>query len=88
MNTHTHLHRGKTSQHLCLCYRLDGLVVKASALTAEDPGFDSCSCCGDFSRLSHTSDLLSHTSDLLSHTSDLKIGTPVLWGFFQAESYQ
>ena len=34
-----------------------------SALKAEDPGFDSGLLCGDFS--------------VLSHTSDLKIGTPV-----------
>ena len=42
--------------------RLIGLVVKASALRVEDPGFKSC-LCRDFSGL--------------SHTSDLKIGTPV-----------
>ena len=34
-----------------------GLVVKASASRAEDPGFDSLLRCGDFSRSSHTSDL-------------------------------
>ena len=42
--------------------RLVGLVVKASASRAEDPGFESC-LRRDFSGL--------------SHTSDLKIGTPV-----------
>ena len=42
--------------------RLVGLVVKASASRAEDPGFKSCSR-RDFSGS--------------SHTSDLKIGTPV-----------
>ena len=41
---------------------LTGLVVKASVLGAEDPGFDSC-LRQDFSGS--------------SHTSDLKIGTPV-----------
>ena len=35
--------------------RLDGLVVKASALRAEDPGFESC-LRRDFSGSSHTSD--------------------------------
>ena len=43
-------------------YRLVGLVVKASALGAEGPGFES-RLQRDFSRS--------------SHTSDLKIGTPV-----------
>ena len=43
--------------------RLVGLVVKASALRAEDPEFESRLCHGDFSRL--------------NHTIDLKIGTPV-----------
>ena len=43
--------------------RLGGLVVKASASRAEDPGFNSCLHRGDFSRS--------------SHTSDLTIGTPV-----------
>ena len=43
-------------------HRLVGLVVKASAWRAEDPGFE-CHLQGDFSRS--------------SHTSDLKIGTPV-----------
>ena len=42
--------------------RLVGLVVKASASRAEDPGFESA-CDGIFSRS--------------SHTSDSKIGTPV-----------
>ena len=43
-------------------YRLGGLVVKASASGAEDPGFES-RLRRDFSGS--------------SHTSDLKIGTPV-----------
>ena len=43
--------------------RLVGLVIKASAGRAADPGFDSRLSRGDFSRL--------------SLTSDLKIGTPV-----------
>ena len=43
-------------------YRFVGLVVKASALRAEDPGFES-RLRRDFSGS--------------SHTSDLKIGTPV-----------
>ena len=43
--------------------RLVGLVVKASAARAEDSGFDSRLCRGEFSGS--------------SHTSDLKIGTPV-----------
>ena len=43
---------------------LVGLMVKASALRAEDPGFDSCLCHGAFS--------------WSSHTSDLCIGTPVV----------
>ena len=38
-------------------HRLVGLVVKMSASRADDPGFDSRSRCGDFSRSSHTSDL-------------------------------
>ena len=42
--------------------RLVGLVVKASASRAEDPGFEFC-LRRDFSGS--------------SHTSDLKIGTPV-----------
>ena len=42
--------------------RLAGLVVKVSALKAEDRGWESC-LRQDFSGL--------------SHTSDLKIGTPV-----------
>ena len=42
---------------------LFGLVVKASASSAEDPGFDSHLSRGDFSGS--------------SHTSNLKIGTPV-----------
>ena len=37
------------------CYRLVGLVVKASASKAEGPGFKS-HLCRDFSVLSHTSD--------------------------------
>ena len=48
-------------QHAKL-YGLAGLVVKASASGAEDPGFESRSR-RDFSGS--------------SHTSDLKIGTPV-----------
>ena len=43
-------------------YRLDGLVVKASASRAEDPAFES-RLRRDFSGS--------------SHTSDFKIGTPV-----------
>ena len=43
--------------------QLVGIVVKASASGAEDPGFDSRLRTGDFSGS--------------SHTSDLKIGTPV-----------
>ena len=43
--------------------RLTGLVVKASASGAADPGFDSRLRSGDFSGS--------------SHISDLKIGTPV-----------
>ena len=42
-------------------YRLAGLVVKASASGAEDPGFES---------------RLRRDVSVLSHTSDLKIGTP------------
>ena len=45
------------------CDRLVGLVVKASASRAENPGFESC-LRQDFSGL--------------SHTSDLKMGTPVV----------
>ena len=45
-----------------LLHRLDGLVVKASALRVEGPGFQS-RLLRDFSGS--------------SHTSDLKIGTPV-----------
>ena len=48
-------------QH-CQLYRLVGLVVKASASGAEDPGFES-RLRRDFSGS--------------SHTSDSKIGTPV-----------
>ena len=43
-------------------HRLAGLVVKASASGAEDPGFES---------------RLRRDYSGLSHTSDLKIGTPV-----------
>ena len=43
--------------------RLVGLVVRASAKRAEDPGFES---------------RLRRDFPGLSHTSDLKIGTPVL----------
>ena len=42
--------------------RLTGLVVRASASKAEDPGFESC-LCRNFSGS--------------SHISDLKIGSPV-----------
>ena len=54
-----------TQQVLALfsCYRLVGLVVKASALRAEDLGF--------YSHLSQGN------SSGTSHTSDLKIGTLV-----------
>ena len=44
------------------CDRLVGLVVKASASRAEDPGFES---------------RLRQNFPGLSHTRDLKIGTPV-----------
>ena len=44
-------------------HRLLGLVIKASALKADDPEFDSRCRCGDFCGL--------------SHTSDLKLGAPV-----------
>ena len=37
--------------------RLVGLVVKVAAPRAENLGFDSCLCCGDFSRSSHSSDV-------------------------------
>ena len=43
-------------------YRLVGLVVKASASRAEDPGFESC---------------LRRDFSVSSHTSDFKIGTPL-----------
>ena len=45
-------------------YRLIGLAVKASASRVEDPRFNAHWRCGDFS--------------YLSHTSDLKICTPVV----------
>ena len=48
--------------HFSFTYRLVGLVVKASASRAEDPGFES-----------HLRRIFSG----LSHTSDFKIGTPV-----------
>ena len=35
---------------------LVGLVVKVSALRVEDPGLDSCLCCGSFAGSVHTSD--------------------------------
>ena len=61
MDTHAHTHaRAHTHSHTH--DRLGGLVVKASASGAEDPGFESC-LRRDFSGS--------------SHTSDLKIGTPV-----------
>ena len=47
---------------LCIQHCLAGLVVKASALGAEDPGFES---------------RLRQGFSGLSHTSDLKIGTPM-----------
>ena len=47
---------------VCYSDRLGGLVVKASALGAEDPGFES-RLRRDFSGS--------------SHTSDLKVGTPL-----------
>ena len=50
------------SEQFCCLDRLGGLVVKASASGAEDPGFES-RLRRDFSGS--------------SHTSDLKIGTPV-----------
>ena len=43
--------------------RIIGIVVEASTLRVEDPGFNSCLHHGDFSRL--------------SHSIDLEIGTPV-----------
>ena len=46
---------------ICMYICLVGLVVKASASRAKDPGFFTCA--GIFFRL--------------SHTSDLEIGTPV-----------
>ena len=42
-------------------YRLVGLVVKASASRAEDPGFESRFARGFFSGSSHTSDLKNDT---------------------------
>ena len=45
-----------------VCYRLGGLVVKASASRAQDPGFEF---------------RLRRDISGSSHTSDLKIGTPV-----------
>ena len=50
-------------KHSAAAYCLVGLVVKASTLRAADLGFASRMYLGDFS--------------MLSHTSDLKIGTPV-----------
>ena len=44
-------------------HRLVGLVIQASSLRAEDPGFDSRLRRGDFSGS--------------RHTSDLRIGSPV-----------
>ena len=46
--------------------RLVGQVVKASAASAEDPGFES---------------LLRRDFPGSSHTSDFKIGTPVATGY-------
>ena len=51
-----------TSHFLWIAHRLAGLVVKASASGAEDPGFES-HLRRDFSGS--------------SHTNDLKFGTPV-----------
>ena len=48
-------HPGSSPLSLMLDDRLDGLVVKASASVAEDPGFES-GLHWDFSGLSHTSD--------------------------------
>ena len=48
--------KGHTSSAPSLLHRLAGLVVKASASGAEDPGFDS-RLWRDFSRSSHTGDL-------------------------------
>ena len=63
VGTHTHTHTHPCTQHwLLTVYHLAGLVVKASALKAADPGFNSCLHCY-FSQL--------------SHISDLKIDTPV-----------
>ena len=45
------------SCRLLFSHCLVGLVVKASVWRAEDPGYDSCLCNGDFSGSSHTSDL-------------------------------
>ena len=50
------------SGYATLWNRLGGLVVKASASRAEDPGFESC---------------LRRNFSGSSHTSDFKIGTPV-----------
>ena len=60
------MQRATTSKHIILCpavvHRLAGLVVKASASGAEDPGIEFY-LWRDFSGS--------------SHTSDLTIGTPV-----------
>ena len=56
------------AQWLCLSfngYRFVSLVVKASTTRMADPGFDSGFVGGDFSGL--------------SHTSDLKISNPGAW---------
>ena len=50
------------SGHCTVTHHLVGLVGKASASRAEDPGFESC---------------LRQDLSRLSHTSDLVIGTPV-----------
>ena len=58
--------KGQLQQQFCCLWalnRLAGLVVKVSALWAEEPVFDSPLCLGDFSGS--------------SHISDLKLGTPV-----------
>ena len=58
-----HCDRVDSKLDLQLANRLVGLVVKASAPRAADPGFDSRLRSGDFCGS--------------SHTSDLKIGAPV-----------
>ena len=50
------------SSVISITYGLAGLVIKASASGAEDPGFESC---------------LQRDFSGSRHTSDIKIGTPV-----------